>query len=102
MSSSNLAQQWQQVERHARRILAHDSAWVRTAWVEVSQESTIPLLKWLPYLLRIGALGLDEICDHQLDRALCPSVRVGGADRAVLRDGDHVGDSSGIAVDSRR
>lgn len=102
MSGSNLAQEREQVERHTRGILAHDSAWMGAAWVEVSQQGTIPLLIWLPGLLCICALGLNEISDHQLDRALCPSVWVGGADGAVLGDGNHIGNSSGIAVDGRR
>lgn len=101
LSGSDLAQQWQQVEGYAGWILAHDSAGVGAAWVEVSQQSTVPLLDWLSCLLRIGTLRLDEIRNDQFDRALCASIRVGGANGAVLGDGDHVGHSSGIAVDGR-
>lgn len=69
------------------------------ARVEVPQQSTVPLLERLARLLGIVPLGVDEIGDDQFDGALGASVRVGRANWAVLRDGDHVGDTSGIAVD---
>ena len=73
-----------------------------TARVEVPQQSTVPLLERLAGLLCIIALSLDEIRNDQFDRALGASVGVGRPDWAVLRNGDHVGYASGIAVDSRR
>lgn len=41
------------------------------------------------------------IGNNQLNCALGASVRVRGADGAVFGDGDHVGNSSGVAIDSR-
>jgi hypothetical protein len=102
LPSRNLAQEGKKVEGYAGRILAHDSTRVGAAWVEVSQQSTVPRLKRLSCLLCVVALRFNEVSDDQLDRALCAAVWVCGANRAMLRNGDHVWDSSGIAIDCRR
>lgn len=75
---------------------------MRTSWIEVSQQSTVPLLKWLASLLGIIALGINMIYDDQFDCALGSSVWVGRTNWAVLGDRYHVGNSSRIAIDSRR
>lgn len=72
---------------------------MRTARVEVAQQSAVPLLEGLALLLQVGALGIDIVGDDVLNHGLGAAVGVGRANGAVLGDGDHVGESSGIAVD---
>lgn len=72
---------------------------MRTARVEVAQQSAVPLLEGLALLLQVGALGIDVVGDDVLNHGLGAAVGVGRANGAVLGDGDHVGESSGIAVD---
>jgi hypothetical protein len=57
------------------------------------------LVAALTSLLGRVALRVDVVGDHGLDAELCVAVRVGGAQRALFGDGDHVGEASGIAVD---
>lgn len=73
---------------------------MRTARVEVAQQSAVPLLEGLALLFQVGALGIDVVGDDVLNHGLGAAVGVGRANGAVLGDGDHVGESSGIAVDS--
>lgn len=70
-----------------------------TAGVEVSQKRTVPLLERLAGLLQVVALGIDVVGDDILDGGLGAAVGVGRADGAVLGDGNHVGDTRGIAID---
>ena len=95
----HLSEKGEEVEGHALRVLAHDSAGVRAAGVEVPKQSTVPLLVRLPGLLVVAALGLDVVRDDCLDHDLCAAICVCGANRAVLGDGNHVGNAGGIAVD---
>lgn len=59
-------------------------------------------------LLRLASLGsivalsVDQVGDGSLDGELGVSVRVGGAERAFLGDGNHVGEAGGISVDGGR
>ena len=59
------------------------------------------MLKWLARFLSIISLRINVIRDDQFDRALGSSVWVGRANRAVLGDRNHVGNSSRIAIDGR-
>lgn len=70
-----------------------------TARVEVSEVGTVPLLERLARLLRVLALRSDVVLDDLLDNRLRPTVRVCGADRAVLGDGDHVLETGSVAID---
>lgn len=99
LACGNLSQQGEQVERNALRILAHDAAGVGTAGVEVAQQSAVPLLERLALLLQVVALSVDVVRDDVLNHGLGAAVGVGRANGAVLGDGDHVGESSRIAVD---
>lgn len=99
VASGNLAQQRQQVVRNTLGVLSHDTGGVGTSRVEVSEVGTVPLLKRLAGLLGVLSLGVDEVLDDVLNEALCAAVGVCGSDRAVLGDGNHVGESGGIAVD---
>lgn len=69
--------------------------------VEVTQQSGVPLLSLLGLALlgEVIALSVDEVGDRSLDGELGVSVRVGGTERALFGDGDHVGETSGVAVD---
>ncbi|KND92431.1 putative quinone oxidoreductase [Tolypocladium ophioglossoides CBS 100239] len=98
----HLAQQGQQVVGHALGVLAHDAAGVGAAWVKVAQQGAVPLLEGLAGLLEVAALGVDAVGDDVLDHRLGAAVGVGGADRAVLGDGDHVGEARCVAVDGGR
>lgn len=72
-----------------------------TSGVEISEQTGVELIAALAGLLRFCALGVDVVGDHGLDAELGVSVRVGGTERAVFGDGDHVGEASGVAVDGR-
>lgn len=67
--------------------------------VEVAQKRGVPLVAALALLLCIVALRSDVIGDDLLVEELCLAVRICGAQRAVLRDGDHVLEAGGVAVD---
>lgn len=102
LSSSNLAKKGQQVEWNTLRVLAHDATGVGTARVEVPQQSTIPLLERLAGLLEVVALSVDVVGNEILDSRLCAAVGVGRTNGAVLGNGNHVLEASGIAVDGGR
>ena len=70
-----------------------------TTWVEIAQKRGVVLLIWLSSLLSVVALRIYVVCDNTLDHGLGAAVWVGGADGAVLRDGDHVLPFCGVAVD---
>lgn len=72
-----------------------------TGGVEVTEQSTVPLLGLglVAGLDGVVALSVDDIGDGSLDGELGVTVGVGGAQRALLGDGDHVGEASGITVD---
>lgn len=59
------------------------------------------LVAALASLLGRVALCVYVVGDHGLDAELCVSVGVGGTERALFGDGDHVGEAGGIAVDGR-
>jgi hypothetical protein len=101
LASGDLGEQRKQVVGHALRVLTHDTAWVSTGGVEVTQESGVPLagLGLVSGLDGVVALGVDDVGDGGLDSELGISVGVGRAQRAVLGDGDHVGEAGGISVD---
>lgn len=101
LACCDLAKDGEQVKWVAEGVLAHQAAGVSTAWVEVAQERGVVLLKWLPCLLGVGALRIYVVGDYKLDHGLSTSIRVGGADWAVLRDWDHVLPFCGIAVNGR-
>lgn len=99
LACCDLAEDGEEVKWVAERVLAHQAAGVSTTWVEVAQERSVVLLIWLPSLLGVGALRVYEIGDDELDGGLGAAVWVGGADWAVLRNGDHVFPFCGVAVD---
>lgn len=72
-----------------------------TGGVEVTEQGTVPLLGLglVAGLQGVVALGVDHVGDGVLNGELGVSVGVGGAQRAVLGDGNHVGETGGIAVD---
>lgn len=80
-------------------IFAHNATRMSTTRVEIPQQGAVPLLKRLIGLLQVVPLGLDVVCDDILDHRLCASVCVGGPNGAVLRDGNHVGYPSRVAID---
>lgn len=101
LASGDLGKQGEQVVGDTLGVLAHDTAGVGTGGVEVAEQSTVPLLG-LGLVAGLGgvvALGIDQVGDGGLDSELGVAVGVGGAQRAVLGDGDHVGEAGGITVD---
>lgn len=42
------------------------------------------------------------VSDDALDRGLCSSIGICWADRAMFRDGNHIGESSCVAIDGSR
>lgn len=104
LASGDLCKQGKQVVGDALGVLAHDTAGVGTGGVEVAQQSTVPLLG-LGLIAGLGgvvALSVDHVGDGGLDGKLGVAVGVGGAQRALLGNGDHVGEAGGIAVDGGR
>lgn len=99
LAGGDLAQQRQQVEGDALRVLTHDASGVSTARVEVTQVGTVPLLIGLAGLFQVVALGVDVVFDDLLDHVLGPAVGVCWASRAGLGDGDHVGEPGRVAID---
>jgi hypothetical protein len=104
LASSDLGQKGQQVVRNPLRVLTHDATGVSPSGVEVAQQSTVPLLSLslVSGLAGIITLGVDHINDGVLDGELGVAVGVSGAQRALLGDGDHVGEAGGITVDGGR
>lgn len=102
LACSNLAQKRQQVVRDPLGVFAHDTTWVRAAGVEVSEQSTVPLLERLVGLLQLVPLGIDAVPDDILNHRLGASVGVGRTGRAILGDGNHVGESGSVAVNGSR
>lgn len=101
LAGGNLGKQRKQVVGDTLGVLAHNTAGVGTGGVEVAEQSAVPLLG-LGLIAGLGGvvtLGVDHVGDGGLDGELGVAVGVGGAQRAVLRDGDHVGEAGGIAVD---
>lgn len=72
-----------------------------TGGVEVAEQGTVPLLGLglVAGLDSVVALSVDDVGDGGLDGELGVAVGVGGTQRALLGDGDHVGEASGITVD---
>lgn len=100
LASGDVAHKRQQVIRHTLRVLAHKTAGVSTTGVKVAQKGAVPDLNGSALLLGLVALRLDVVGDNILDDGLGTTVGVCGANGAVLRDRDHVGEASGIAVNS--
>ena len=101
LAGGDLGQEGQQVVGDTLGVLAHDAGGVGTGGVEVAEQSTVPLLG-LGLVAGLGgvvALGVDHVGDGHLDGHLGVTVGVGGALGALLGDGDHVGETGGIAVD---
>jgi len=99
LTSGDLSEERQKVERNTLRVLTHDTSGVSTARVEVSEQSTVPLLEVLASLLQVVTLSVDEVADNVLNHGLGAAVCVGRSDGAVLGDGNHVGESGSIAID---
>jgi len=77
---------------------------VSTSGVEVTKQSTVPLLSLslVTGLSGVVTLGIDHVGDGGLDGELGVTVRVGRTQRALLGDGNHVREASGITVDGSR
>lgn len=102
LANSNLSQQRKQVVRNSGRILTHDATGVGSRRVEVPQQGGV--VERLIASLGLGSvsLGVDPRSDHLLDSHLCVAVRVRGAERADLGDGNHVREAGGITIDCGR
>jgi len=77
---------------------------VSTSGVEIAQQSAVPLvsLSLVTSLEGVVALSVDHIGDGGLNGELGVSEGVGRAQRAMLGDGDHVGETGSITVDGGR
>lgn len=101
LASGDLGKQREQVVGDTLGVLTHDTAGVGTGGVEVAEQSAIPLLGLglVTSLDGVVTLGVDNVGDGGLNSELGVAVGVGRTQRAVLGDGDHVGEAGGIAVD---
>lgn len=70
--------------------------------VEVAEQSGVPVIAGFALFLQVVPLCFDVIGYARFDGCLGPAIRVGGAQRTSLRDGDHVGESGRIAIHGRR
>jgi len=102
LANGDLCCKWKKVEWDSLWVLAHDSAWVGTGWVEVAEKSAVPLATILALFLCECPLGIDEICDEQLDGVFCVSIWVCWAKRAVLWNWNHIWEAGGITVNGGR
>lgn len=104
LAGGNLGEQRKQVVGDTLGVLTHDTGWVGTSGVEVTEQSTVPLrsLSLVASLDGVVALGVDHVGDGVLNGELGVTVGVCRAKRALLRDGNHVREASGIAVDGGR
>lgn len=102
VTRGHLAQQRKEVVRDTLGILAHDTAGVGSARVEVPQKGAVPLLIRLVCLLEVPPLCLHVVGYDLLDHGLCTTICVCGANWAVLGDGNHILEASRIAVDGGR
>lgn len=100
LPSRYLAKQRQEVVRNTLRILAHDTAGMSTARVEVAEQSAVPLLEGLARLFGLPPFGFNMVANDGLNHHLCMTICVGGANGAVLGNGDHARNTGGITVDS--
>jgi hypothetical protein len=98
-TSSNLSKEGKKVVRNTSGVLTHDTSGVSTTRVEVSQQSTVPLLELLTGLLQVASLSVNKVGDNVLDHGLGAAICVGRSNGAVLRNRNHVGETSSIAVD---
>lgn len=103
LAGGDLSEQREQVVGDTLGVLTHDAGGVGTSGVEVTEQGTVPLLGLglVAGLDGVVALSVDHVGDGGLNGELGVAVGVGGAQRALLGDGDHVGEAGGIAVDSR-
>ena len=100
LAGGNLREEGKQVVGNTLGVFTHDTAGVSTSRVEVAEESTVPLLG-LGLVAGLGgvvALSVDHVGDGGLNGELGVAVGVGGTQRAVLGDGDHVREASGVTV----
>ena len=102
LANGNLGQQGEQVVGDTQRVFAHDSARVSAGWVEVPEESSIPLLHRCTLLLRLRPLSMNVVRNDRFDGGFGAAIDVGWANGTVLWDGNHVGETSGIAIDGCR
>lgn len=72
---------------------------MRAGRVEVAQQCRVPVLSRLALRLEVVALGFDMIGDAGFDGGLCAAIGIGGTDGAFFGDGDHVGETSRVAID---
>lgn len=97
-----LGKQWEEIVRYTLGVFTHDAARVRACGIEIAKKSSVPVVSRFPLLLEIIALGFDVICDTSLHGGLGASVGVGRTDWAVFRNGYHVFEAGGVAVDGGR
>jgi hypothetical protein len=102
LANSDLRQEWQKVVWDALRIFSHNATRVATSRVEVPQQRRIELFSRLAFLLFLRPLGVNVVCDHGLHGKLGVAVRIGGSQRALFWDGNHVREASGVAIYCRR
>ena len=83
-------------------VLAHDSRRVRTSWIEVAEESSIPVRPIFTCLLEVVPLGLDMVGDDGLVGGLGTAIGIGGANWTVFWNGDHVWKACRVTIDGCR
>src|SRR4029077_19415564 len=73
LSDGHLRYQGQQVIRNAQWILSDEPAFMRTDWIEVSQNINPPIV-----------VGPIKVFQHLFDKELCAAVRICRSERMLL------------------
>lgn len=97
-----LGKQWEEIVWYTLGVFTHDAARVGACRIEIAKQSGVPVVSGFSLLLEIIALGFDVIGDTSFHGRLGASVGVGRADWAVFRNGYHVFEAGGVAVDGGR
>ena len=97
-----LGKQREEIVRYTLGVFTHDTAGMRACWVEVAEESSVPVVAGFSFLPEVIALGFDVICDANFDGSLCTAIGICRANWADFRNWYHVFEAGGVAVDGGR
>lgn len=90
-ANSDLGKVWKQVVGNTTGILSHETGWVCSHWVKVSEKSSVP-----------ARVNKGVVTKNMLNENLGTAIGRFWASRAFFRNGNHVFKTSGISVNSGR
>lgn len=109
-SNRYLSEQWEQIEGDAQRVFTHDAGRMCASRVKVSEESSIMFVGGMRSVRGgieviasgFGAFGVDVVSNDEFDGRFGAAVDIGGLDRTLFRDGNHIGKACDIAIHGGR